>query len=169
MTGARALGYTRGVDRVPMNRAILIATLAVLAVPSFALAEMYKCKRPDGKTSFQDHPCEPGAAGSAVVVTDPSPPGDGPRAAPKLETSRRDKAGESRTPIADETLRQRNRELEARNRAMRCEMARRDLHVLRAERPVYSTNKEGKRVYVEDADRPAELAAAQRRVDEWCK
>jgi len=151
-----------------MNRmpAILFAVLA-LASPS-AAAEMFKCKRPDGKTSFQDSPCEKGAESSPVIVNDPSPSYD-PDARAKAPTlAPKSKAPQSLTPLADETLRQRNRQLEVDNRRMHCSAARRDVEVLKKQRPVYSYDKSGKKVYVEDSDRAAELSAAQQRVSEAC-
>lgn len=152
-----------------MNRAILIATLAVLAAPSSPLAEMYKCKRPDGKTSFQDSPCEKGAESTPVIVNDPSPAYD-PEAKAKAPrfVNKADKPPQSRTPIADDLLRQRNRQLEAQNRAMACNAARRDVEVLKKERPVYSYDKSGNKVYVEDSNRAAELAAARQRAADAC-
>jgi len=153
-----------------MNRAILIATLAVLAAPSSTLAEMYKCKRPDGKTSFQDSPCEKGSESSPVIVNDPSPAYD-PSAKAKAPTlaPKADKAPQSLTPLADEQLRQKNRQLEAQNRRIYCAAARRDVEVLKKERPVFSYDKQGNKVYVQDSDRAAELAAAQERAAEMCK
>lgn len=149
-----------------MDKRALAFAAALLLAPLGAAAEMYKCKRADGKTSFQDAPCEPGAKGEAVVITDPSPAYDPKAKPPSLNAGK--KLPESRTPIADETLRQRNRQLEAQNRSMACSQARRNVEVLKRERPVYSFDKNGNKVYVEDADRAAELADAQKRVAEFC-
>lgn len=152
-----------------MSRALFILILAVLVAPRCALAEMYKCKHPDGKTSFQDNPCEKGSEGTPVYIDDPSPAYD-PSAKSRAPTlnKKAGKAPESRTPIADEGVRQRNRQLEAENRAMRCSGARRNLEVLKRERPVFSYDKQGKRVYVEDSNRQSEVAAAQQQVAEAC-
>lgn len=142
---------------------------ALIFVPITASAEMFKCKRPDGKTSFQDSPCEKGAESSPVIVNDPSPAYD-PSAKAKAPTlkAKADKSPQSVTPIADETMRQRNRQLEAENRRMQCNAARRDVEVLKRERPVFSYDKSGNKVYVEDSNRAAELAAAQQRAAEAC-
>lgn len=150
-----------------MKTSILVAAL-IACIPATVVAEMYKCKRPDGKTSFQDSPCEKGAESSPVIVNDPSPAYDpGAKAKAPTLSPKADKQPQSRTPIADE-IRQRNRQLEAQNRAMACTQARRNVDVLKRERPVYSVDKNGNKVYVEDANRAAELAAAQGRVSETC-
>ena len=158
----------------PCRLATLLGPLllcAALAIPAFPVhAEMFKCKRADGKTSFQDSPCEKGAESSPVIVNDPSPAYD-PTAKSRAPTlkPKADKAPQSLTPLADENLRQRNRQLEVENRRIYCAAARRDVEVLKKERPVYSHDKQGNKVYVEDSDRAAELAAAQQRAAEMCK
>jgi len=146
----------------------LVVFLA-LAAPALASAEMFKCKRADGKTSFQDSPCEKGAESTPVIVNDPSPAYD-PSAKAKAPTlsPKSDKQPQSRTPIAEEGLRQRNRQLEAENRRMACAAAQRNVEVLKRERPVFSYDKDGNRVYVEDSARAAELASAQQRAAEAC-
>lgn len=152
-----------------MKRIAAISCVLLLAAPSWADAEMYKCKRPDGKTSFQDSPCEKGAESSPVIVSDPSPAYDpGARAKAPTLAPKNPKVPQSRTPIADEGLRQRNRQLEAENRRMQCSNALRNVEVLKKERPVYSYDKNGNKVYVEDSNRAAELAAAQQRASEAC-
>jgi hypothetical protein len=141
----------------------------VMLVPMAATAQAYKCKRPDGKTSFQDQPCDEGSTGGPVIISDPSP-SSGIPAPPKgmARSMKRDKIPDPRKGQADESLKERNRQLEAQNRATACSMARRNLSVLQAQRPVYSTDKNGNKQYVEDGNRQSEIAAAQQRVAEDC-
>ena len=157
---------------LPCRLATFFAPFCVSAglviVPHAAHAEMFKCKRPDGKTSFQDSPCEKGAESSPLIVNDPSPAYDPSAKAKAPSLKKADKAPQSLTPIADEAMRQRNRQLEAENRRMQCNAARRDVEVLKRERPVFSYDKSGNKVYVEDSNRAAELAAAQQRAAEAC-
>ncbi len=140
-----------------------------MLLPMAATAQAYKCKRPDGKTSFQDQPCDEGSTGGPVIISDPSP-SSGMPAAPKATapSMKRDKIPDARRDQADESLRERNRQLEAQNRAMACSMARRNLAVLQVQRPVFSTDKNGNRQYVEDGNRQSEIAAAQQSVAESC-
>jgi len=136
---------------------------------------------PDGKTSFQQEPCEPGAKGGPVILQDPSPAYSGPPkpspAAPKVGNGQ--KAPQALKQLrAEEALREeshrnqqlesRNRELEQRTRAMECNAARRDLHVAQTPRAIYRLDSKGNKQYVEDANREAEIAAAQKRVTESC-
>lgn len=141
----------------------------VMLVPMIATAQAYKCKRPDGKTSFQDQPCDEGSKGGPVIISDPSPSSGVPTPPKGMAPSmKRDKIPDARKGQADESLKERNRQLEAENRAMACSMARRSLSVLQVQRPVYSTDKNGNRQYVEDGNRQSEIAAAQQRVAENC-
>lgn len=140
-----------------------------MLVPMAATAQAYKCKRPDGKTSFQDQPCDEGTTGGPVIISDPSP-SSGMPAPPKAmaPSTRRDKIPGTRNDQADDALRERNRQLEAENRAMACTQARRNLSVLQVQRPVYTTDKNGNKQYVEDGNRQSAIAAAQQRVAESC-
>jgi len=66
---------------------------------------------------------------------------------------------------ADERVRQ----LEAANRAQRCEVARSNVDVLSQQRPVYTLDKNGQRQFVEDANRDKTMAAAKQQVAENCR
>ena len=147
--------------------------MLIMLVPMAAAAQAYKCKRPDGKTSFQDQPCGEGSKGGPVIISDPSPSSGVPAPAKENEvapSTRRNKIPDPRQgqSQADEALKERNRQLEAQNRAMACTMARRNLAVLQTARPVYTTDKNGNKVYVEDTNRQSEISAAQQRVAETC-
>ena len=54
-------------------------------------------------------------------------------------------------------------------RAQACNSARRNLGVLNEQRPVYSYDNKGNRVFIEDKDRAAALARAQQQVAENCR
>jgi hypothetical protein len=58
-----------------------------------------------------------------------------------------------------------NRDAERQNR---CARAQRDVQVLELQRPVFSRNDKGEKVYVEDKDRASELATARRDVEAYC-
>ena len=144
--------------------------VALMVVPTVAMAQAYKCKGRDGKTSFQDQPCEQGSTGGPVFLSDPSPSSGTPQPTlkGKAPPARRDKVPDSRKGAADDALIERNRQLEAQNRAVLCGQARRNLSVLQLQRPVFSVDKNGNKVYVDDANRQAELAAAQQQVTQDC-
>ena len=51
----------------------------------------------------------------------------------------------------------------------RCNYARQQLGVAKAERPIYSYDNKGERQYVSDENRKATVAAAEKRVAEDCR
>ena len=50
-----------------------------------------------------------------------------------------------------------------------CNAARRNLAVLKTQRPVYHVGKDGKKAYIEDSDRQSAIASAQQGVADNCK
>lgn len=148
-----------------MKRMWLCGVLALLCCPLFAQAQTFKCKKANGSVSFQDQPCQAGSVGSEVNL-----PPVSSIAAQKSANSADSgqKRGDARQRI-DETVRARNAETEAYNKSVRCNSARQQLGVLKEQRPVYRRDNKGERQYVEDANRPAEIASAERRVTEECR
>ena len=56
-----------------IRRSVLM--LVLLAVPLAVTAGPYKCKTADGKTSFQDQPCQAGTTGGQITIkTTPADP-----------------------------------------------------------------------------------------------
>jgi hypothetical protein len=49
-----------------MAKKLISILIVVVCLPSLAHAQVYKCQSPYGSISFQDHPCQKGAAGSAI-------------------------------------------------------------------------------------------------------
>jgi hypothetical protein len=135
--------------------------LALLFVlPLLAHAQAYKCKQANGSTSFQDFPCDQvGPTGRAMPAPTASPK---PPAAqvPAQDAARREE---------EAAIRARNDEVAAYNKKVRCDNARRQLGILKEQRPVYSRDDKGERVYVDDKDRPAMIAAAEKQVAADCQ
>lgn len=135
-----------------------IAALAVLlCLPQLAHAAAYRCKAADGSLAFQDHPCTGATAAPNYALPSAQgyapPPGPQPLPDPGAAVER---GKQSAKAFNDQV------------RAGNCRNARRNLGVLREQRPVYTRDDNGNRVYVEDKDRPAALAAAQEGVDSNC-
>lgn len=128
-----------------------------------AQTQTYKCKKPNGAVSFQDSPCQVGSAGSKMSL----PPV--PSAVPQKPLPSRTSATADREVRSDDETRIRNAQTAAYNKSVRCNAARQSYGVLKEERPVYRRDNNGDRVYVDDDKRPAEIAAAKRRVDEECR
>ena len=135
---------------------------ALLCAPVLAQAQAYKCKQPDGSSSFQDKPCAAGA-GSKITITPAMPEAaPGSRPAPKSVAVR---GAEPKPNPAEEA---RAKAVEEQNRMARCQRARQQLGVAQTARPVYSTDKSGNRTYVDDADRAALLGSSEQRVRQEC-
>ena len=136
---------------------------AILCCPLLTQAQTYKCKKTNGAVSFQDTPCQEGSVGAKISL----PPV--PSATPQKPLPSRTSAMADREVRADDEIRIRNAQTAAYNKSVRCNSARQSYGVLKEERPVYRRDNNGERVYVDDDKRPAEIAAAKRRVDEECR
>ena len=139
---------------------------ALLSLPAWAHAQAYKCKQPNGTVSFQERPCPSDAAGSKYTL----PAANGgtaatPQPRPPTEMEERNAAQRRQQSEANAY----NQKVQAQNKAMRCDHARQQLGILKEPRPVYRRDKDGNRQYVEDENREAEIAAAQRRVNAECR
>ena len=145
------------------------ALLAMLsALPLCATAQTYKCKQADGKLTFQDQPCQGSATGSQIVVRPVAPSAD-PAEIQKLRAATlKGKEVSTQRQSVDDYVKARNEQADAYTRGVRCDAARRNLGVLKTQRPVFTYDNNGDKKYVEDASRQAEIAAAQRAVAENC-
>jgi Domain of unknown function (DUF4124) len=165
---------------VDLNRLFVCLVAVLMLVPALASAQIYKCKRADGSVGFQSDPCPAGTAGSAISVvpasgyysgapeTSNATRKDGAQRAMRALPPAQPNAQDAASRRAEEETRARNEEIAAHNKALRCNSARQQLGILREARPVYSRDNEGKRVYLEDSNRQAEISAAQQRVAAEC-
>lgn len=182
----------------PTGRILTLAALfgAFASVPVAALAQVYKCARPDGSVSYQGSPCPstgkpPVAAPAPVpvpvaphaaydpyapenasqrptIVPPPLPRAPVERVAPVVTTARSPRPAEAQSTQANDALRQEVERIKAQDKAQRCATARDQVGVNKEERPIYHYDKSGNKVYVADADRARSLAAAQQRVTQEC-
>jgi hypothetical protein len=153
----------------------------VFCLPVVAVAQAYKCKKPDGSLSFQDQPCRADSQGSTITLApsrgEPAEAPEQPRGSGKPEARRATRTkqpmpvatqdGESRR--AEEAVRAANEEVKAYNKMQRCNYARRQLGVIKDGGRVYRRDNEGNRNYVDDKDRGAEIAAAEQSVAAECQ
>jgi len=140
----------------------LIAIFALASAPLLASAGPFKCTGSDGKVSFQDQPCQQGATGGQITIKT-TPPDPDAIAAAKRTSAR---AAQSRQ--GDNEAKANRDQVDAHNRSVRCNNARRSLGVLKEQRPVFRYDNKGERQYVDDAARQSEIAAAERGVAENC-
>ena len=159
-------------ESVSISFAVTVFCIPILFLSTDAFAQTYKCKQEDGKTVYLDQPCQSGSTGSPVntrvsVIKQPDSSNE-----PKLTTGRRpaierDPQNQQIEAQIRKTEEQ-NRQVEAHNKSVRCNEARRNLGVLKEQRPVFHYDKNGEKIYHDDSSRPTELAAAQQKVAEYC-
>ncbi|MGN6525633.1 MAG: DUF4124 domain-containing protein [Burkholderiaceae bacterium] len=199
----------------------LVLLFALVAVPLAAGAQVYKCRQPDGSTTFQQVPC-PQARPAPAAARDPRehvapppstdsrddpyasdprsrpqraaslPPGLSPASpAPPPRPADLPRAANSSTGISGSTplpgnyrplpggrderiardldaLEQESRRLQAFNKRERCEHAKQQLEVAKAEMPIFTRDTNGERHYIEDRDRAANTAARRQDVQAAC-
>ena len=143
-----------------MKRSAIPCLLALLCLPQLAHAQLYRCKQASGALAFQDQPCPAGATGSqttAARVQGYTPPSqDQP-----VKKSRA-----SAAPAPNAAL---QAQVDAANRTNRCNRARYTLGVMQEQRPVYTYDNDGNKVYVADADRSAAITSARDTIDSDCQ
>ncbi len=147
------------------RRALIGVALAcaAFALPAHAI---YKWVDEKGVTHFSEHPPPDGRKATRVEpkVTPPS------TQAPATDWKQREQElrGKRLEKEQQEEYRKAKAHNEMAERRNRCLRAQRELTVLSRQTPVYSINEKGEKVYLEDKDRPAELASARREVQAWC-
>ena len=147
-----------------------ISCLALLlALPPAAQATTYKCKQPDGTTSYQETPCAAGSTGSAAAVKPVQSVSSGTPASGGTGTSHPNyRTADSRPSAQQKAMQRQVDEMAAREKAERCAHAQQQLGVARSGRPIYRQDVSGGRNYVDDKDRENETAAAEQRMNEAC-
>lgn len=141
---------------------VAVAVLAILAGDP-AAAQAYKWVDENGRTHFSDTP-PPDRKADKLAIKPPSAPDPGVAGSRDWQTQLQ----ESNVRRAQQ---QRQQEVEDRQRkAMEhnCSMARGDLNALQRGR-VFRYDDNGEKQYLGDSDRPAAVAAAQKRVERYCR
>jgi hypothetical protein len=148
-----------------MRRAAILAIAMVVAAPAFA-GTMYKWKDEKGVTHFSEDP-PPGGKAEKIDVR-PVPPSSIPPPPPRPQDLRTREI-ELRQKREGKERDEQKAQQAARQREERCLRAQRNLDVLQRQRPVYSVDKQGNRVYVEDQQRAAEIEDTRKAIAENCR
>lgn len=157
----------------------IIWLMLLTSVPLMVQAQAYKCRQPDGSLSFQDRPCLAGAASSKLSLPPPSEPVEpennsnrpkraGAQNHPDSKNSWQSKEDDNKRRRADEEINAENEKTRIHNKMVSCNFARSQLNVVQTQRPVYSINNKGERIYIEDQDRETQIARKKRQVAEEC-
>ena len=150
----------------PATRRALIALAVALAAAMPAHA-IYKWVDEKGVTHFSDDPPPDGKKVQKIEPKVTPPSSD----AKPLE-SWKQREQESRKNRIEQDQKDEYQKAKAQNSAAerrnRCVYAQRELHVLEKQIPVYTVNEKGEKVYLEDKDRPAQIAGYKRAIAEYC-
>lgn len=154
--------------RCTQNMKRILLTV-LLVTPMLAGAQVYRCKQANGTTSFQSEPCTGSNNGSLITVKPASGAGAEPGTqAPAAARSKQPSAPSAERSRAEQEQLEANQKIQAYNKSVRCNAARRQLDVVMSQRPIYSIDNKGERNYVSDDNRQEVLNAAQKRVNTEC-
>lgn len=142
-----------------------MAFLAVALAATGAFAQtLYKWVDEKGVTHYSEKPPEDRKAAKVEIKVEPAKPGaDDWRAREQqfrqrqIEQSQKDQAAAQQKARADA------------ERDKRCRRARESLDSLRNARRLHTLDEKGERVYLEDSQRPAEIAKWEREASEACR
>ena len=154
-----------------MSRYFLALLTFIWVVPT--IAATYKWVDEKGVTHYSETP--PPGRKAQEVQGQPTPPsgtqGAEPASDALQEQEREFQKRRIRREQADEAKRKQeaDEKLLAALKKKKCARAQRNLQVLKIERPVYSINEEGKRVFVDDSARPAAIEAAKKGIEMYCE
>ena len=152
----------------------LLVLAAALAFSAGASAQLYKWKDANGRTRYGDTP-PPGVAASRIRGPSAVP---APAASSDAKDDKADKGDKALTPEQAFRKRQQDRaaaedkaakeHADAEAKKSNCQTAQTQLRILESGQRVSTLNPAGERVYLDDAQRAAETARAQKAVSDWC-
>ena len=149
-----------------MNR-IAIACLCALPI-AVAAQTMYKWVDEKGVTHFSETPPPDGSKANKITVN-PTPP-SGP-VAPQPDYHQKELDSRARDAQKNQQAAKQSQE-EAQAAAQKrgkCIEAQRQLQILAMQRPVFTTNEKGEKVYLEDETRQAQTEKWQEAVRKYCE
>ena len=153
-----------------MNKFLCIIAIALL--PAAAHAQIMKCTGPGGRTEFATA-CPPGTrAESTGIRSIPAAPATPAASAlPQKSLAEQDAAFRKRLIEQQEAAKKAEKQAaEAKDLKQNCDTAQAYLRGLQSGSRIGKTDpKTGERVFLEDSERAAEAARAQRAVDTNCK
>jgi len=153
----------------PVKAAI---ALIVLLAPFAAHGQLLKCIGSDGRVEYAAE-CPPGSkqVQTGIRTTTEGPSSSG-AASPQQKSVAEQEAAFRKRQMESQEARQKDEKklAEDREQSAVCEQARTYLNSLKiGNRIARNDPKTGERIFLEDPDRPAEIARAQRAVDSNCK
>lgn len=145
----------------------LVLVVAMLAAPLAAQAQIMKCVGAGGKVEFAAT-CPPGTKAENTGIR--NAPAAAPSAPQKSLVERDAEFRKRQLEQQESAKKSEEKNQETADRKQNCETAQAYLRSLQSGNRIGKTDpKTGERVFLEDADRSAENARAQRAVDTNCK
>ena len=149
-----------------------VIAFLVLLVPCAAHGQLLKCTGKDGRVEYATE-CPPGTQEqqTGIKSTREGPSSSG-AASPQQKSVAEREADFRKRQMEAQDARQKDEKKTAEDRELRaaCEQAQTYLKSLQVGNRIARIDpKTGERVFLEDPDRPAEVARAQRAVDSNCK
>lgn len=144
--------------------------LAAMLLAGGALAQAYKWVDKDGRVRYGDRP-PPGVNAKALQApSGPASSSSSSTATPqRLTPAEQEAAFRKRRIEAQKAEEERAKEAAAeKQRQENCAGAKRQLTALESGQRIARFDANGERQYLEDADRPAEIARARKLVADWC-
>ena len=150
----------------------IVIALLVLLAPHAAHAQLMKCVGSDGRVEYASE-CPPGTKGmeTGIKNTREGPSGGGaPAGQGKSLAEREAEFRKRRTEGAESSKKAEAKAAEEAQKRAACEQAQVYLRSLQDGQRISRIDpKSGERVFLEDPDRPAEVARAQSAVNSNCK
>ena len=145
----------------------IIPGLLMILAPFAVQGQMLKCVGKDGKVEYASQ-CPAGTKETQTGIK--NVPSSAPAAAPK-SVAERDADFRKRQSEKGEAIKKEDeKSAETEQKKQNCDSAQAHLRSLQAGNRIATTDpKTNERVFLEDADRPAEIARAQRSADQNCK
>lgn len=145
----------------------IILGLLMLLVPFAVQGQMLKCVGKDGKVEYASQ-CPAGTKETQTGIK--NVPSSAPAAAPKSVAERDADFKKRASEKGDAVKKEEEKTAEVEQKKLACDSAQTYLRSLQGGNRISTIDpKTNERVFLEDADRPAEIAKAQRIADQNCK
>lgn len=144
-----------------------IAAISLLFAATSALAQIYTWKDENGRTVMSDKPPVGKVQQKRVVKTPPVSESAAP--APKSLAEKEMEFRKEQQERQEKAKKSEEDQAQAAKRKENCDGARRNLQLYQSGERIARRNDSGEREFLDDDQRAAETARAQKAVSEWCK
>jgi hypothetical protein len=154
-----------------MRRKLWVASISLLAIAAAAVP-VYRWIDEAGNVHYSDRVPDTARESQGVELLPPPPAAEVDAARTRLSRLQEDLAAAAQRRAEVQERERIERELAEAQRVewlRRCTFAQQNLYALAQARPVYRIDETGKRVYLDDRERAAEVARLEAERAEYCK